>query len=67
MTTINVQFADSTQTAIVSFFSGAPDPEFWSNCGTVDTSDPRWAAYYAEQQKFFPPIRGLPEPTIDVT
>jgi hypothetical protein len=63
MATINVQFSDASETAIVSYFSGEPDSKFWANCGTVDTSDARWASYYAAQQKFFPPIQGLPAPS----
>lgn len=46
MTTINVQFADSTQAVIISYFAGPQDPDVWPNQGVIDASDARWAAFY---------------------
>lgn len=42
-----VQFSDANSTAIISVFASAQNAADWPNQGTVTTSDPRWAAYYA--------------------
>jgi hypothetical protein len=47
MGNVNVQFSDSSESAIVSYFSGPQDPSEYENLGTVDTDDARWAAFYA--------------------
>jgi hypothetical protein len=46
MTTINVQFADSTEQVIVSYFAGPQSAASFSNLGTVDTSDARYSTYF---------------------
>lgn len=46
MTTLNIQWADADETAIISYFGGPQLPEVFANLGTVDASDARWAAYY---------------------
>lgn len=46
MTMLYVQFEDTTEQKIISFFGAPQDPEVWPNQGTVDTSDPRWHAFY---------------------
>lgn len=46
-TTLNVQFSDSTQETIISYFGSPQSASNYSNLGTVTTSDPKWAAYYA--------------------
>lgn len=61
METINVQFGDSTETAIVAYFACAQDPAVYANIGTVDASDSRWKAFY----EYFSPASQqlLPTPT----
>ncbi|NML34961.1 hypothetical protein [Paraburkholderia antibiotica] len=58
MTSLNVQFADGTEKVIVSYFGAPQDPSAWPNLGTVNATDARWEAYYAEQptnaQAFLP-------------
>ncbi|WP_157642633.1 hypothetical protein [Burkholderia ubonensis] len=49
MSTINVQFSDSTEKTIVAYFSGPQSASAYQNFGTVDASDARWAAFYAAQ------------------
>lgn len=61
MATINVQFSDASQEAIISYFGSPQDPEVVSNFGTVETSDPRWKAYYDTQADWVKPY--LPTPT----
>lgn len=46
MEALNVQFADASETTIVSLFSSPQDPTVYSNLGTVEPSDARWAAFY---------------------
>lgn len=46
MTTVQVQFFDSTETTIIAYFASAQSPSAFQNLGTVDTSDARWKAYY---------------------
>jgi hypothetical protein len=58
---LNVQFADSTDAVIVSYF-GCPQSETaYINQGTLATSDARWAAFY----NALPPStqQTLPAPT----
>lgn len=46
MTTLNVQFTDSSQKIIQSYFASEQDPSIYPNLGTVDATDPRWLAFY---------------------
>lgn len=46
MTILNVQFSDSTETRIVSYFASPQIDSVFANLGTVDTSDPRWLTFY---------------------
>lgn len=60
MTEICIQFSDSTETAIVSYFGSPQDPEVFQNYAQIDTSDTRWKAYFDEQT---PEIQAnLPQP-----
>jgi hypothetical protein len=47
MTTLNVQFADSSKAKIIAYFAGPQDPDIYSNLGTVDTDSSTWATFYA--------------------
>jgi hypothetical protein len=49
MTTLNVQFADSTETVIVSYFAGPQNPDAYPNLGTVDIGDTIWKSFYDAQ------------------
>lgn len=61
METLNVQFADATEAAIITYFASPQDPAAYENLGTVTTSDPRWKAFYDAN-----PFQWmLPEPTIE--
>lgn len=60
MSTINVQFSDSAQTEIVSYFGGPQNPSEHPNSGTVTTSDERWVAFYVAVEGS---SYGLPPPT----
>lgn len=59
MTTLNVQFSESTKSAISAYFSAQRDPEVYQNLGGIDASDARWSTFYnaAEGQQ-----SGLPTP-----
>lgn len=59
-TTLNVQFADSSESTIDAYFASPQDPSAYANLGTVDTSDPRWASFY---EAVGGAIAGLPAPT----
>ncbi|MCT9017166.1 hypothetical protein N6G05_26805 [Cupriavidus gilardii] len=63
MTTIYVQFADETEEVIVSYFGIPQDPDYWKNQGTVESSDPRWKAYYESMASLREMGVILPEPT----
>lgn len=52
MTTIYVEFTDSTKTAISLVFGIPQDPEQYPNQGSVDSSDAIWKAYYDAQPAF---------------
>ncbi|MGS1033101.1 hypothetical protein [Burkholderia glumae] len=41
-----VQFTDSSETAIIAIFGCAQDPKIYPNQGEIETSDPRYGAYY---------------------
>ncbi|MDN7488466.1 hypothetical protein QZM35_12230 [Burkholderia sp. AU45274] len=60
MTTLNVQFSDSTESTIISYFDSPQDSDQYENFGTVDTDDKRWATFYA---KAGGAQCGLPPPT----
>lgn len=56
-----VQFSDSAETTITSYFAGPQDPAVWINQGAIDVSDPRWKAFYNAQSALMQ--QGLPVPT----
>lgn len=58
---ITVQFSDSTQATITSFFASPQSPQSYSNLGVVDASDARWKTFYDSLQPFGQ--IGLPVPT----
>ncbi|WP_080407843.1 hypothetical protein [Burkholderia ubonensis] len=43
---LNVQFSDSSETAIIAYFSGPQDENAVPNQGTLAPIDPRWDAFY---------------------
>ena len=45
MTTLTVQFSDSTESTIVAYFASPQDKSNYANIGSVETSDARWAAF----------------------
>jgi hypothetical protein len=47
MTSIFVQFSDASQESVISAFSCPQNIEAWPNQGEIDSSDPRWKAYYS--------------------
>lgn len=50
MQTVVVQFTDSTEEVIISYFCGMPpNPDEWPNLGEVLTSDSRWSKYFYAQ------------------
>lgn len=46
MTTLNVQFTDSSKATIESYFAGPQDGSVFPNLGTVETNDPKQKSYY---------------------
>lgn len=46
MTTICVQFADSTEKIIIAAFGGPQNATTYPNQGTVESTDARWTAFY---------------------
>lgn len=62
MTTIFVQFADSTESVIASVFGSQQDPNVYANLGTVDLTDPRWKTFYDKVGGSF---SGFPTPEDD--
>lgn len=46
MTTLNVQFSDSTQETIIAYFGSPQTSSEYANLGTVDTDDERWRVFY---------------------
>jgi hypothetical protein len=58
--TLNVQFADSTDVTIVSYFGGPQNPAAYANLGTVSTTDARWSTFYAALPASAQP--GVPAP-----
>lgn len=59
---IHVQFADETESEIVSFFACSQDPEVYDHLGQVEANDPRWHEYYAKLSAAGMPLFGIPEP-----
>jgi hypothetical protein len=53
-----VQFSDSTEATIIAYAASAQPSDAWPYQGTVDSSDARWATYYAKipaiAQEFLP-------------
>lgn len=49
MTTLNVQFSDSTKTVIAAYFGCAQDATAYPNQGSVSASDERWKTFYDAQ------------------
>ncbi|WP_129112333.1 hypothetical protein [Burkholderia pseudomallei] len=47
MSTISVQFADSTQAAVVSYFSGPQNATTFPYQGQIDTHDARYSTFFA--------------------
>ncbi|WP_241300459.1 hypothetical protein [Burkholderia stabilis] len=47
MTTLFVQFTDSKESKIAAVFSCPQDEEAYLNQGEIESSDERYAAYYA--------------------
>jgi hypothetical protein len=45
-TTLYVQFADNTDTEIISVFASPQDDTHFPNQGTVESDDPRYVTYY---------------------
>lgn len=43
---INVQFFDSSNATVVSYFSGPQDEVEFPNQGQIDSGDARWKTYY---------------------
>ncbi|WP_175765098.1 hypothetical protein [Burkholderia ambifaria] len=46
MTTLYVQFSDSTESEVVAYFSAQQELEVYQNLGVIDASDARWATFY---------------------
>jgi len=44
-----VQFSDTAETSITSYFTSAQDAADWTNLGEVDANDSRWKAFYNAQ------------------
>jgi hypothetical protein len=61
MTSIYVQFSDASKTKLVSIFGAPQDATAWPNQGVVDSSDPRYLAYY--QSVPSAALLGLPPPS----
>ncbi|MDR8787704.1 hypothetical protein FEP82_05696 [Burkholderia multivorans] len=59
-TVLNVQFVDSSESSISTYFGSPQDPSVYPNLGTVDTGDPRWEEFYNSAGGA---ITGLPAPT----
>jgi len=62
MTTINVQFSDSTEKEIIAYFAASQDAEAWPNQGTVDSSSALWATYYNSLPPFVQQTLPAPVP-----
>ena len=58
---INVQFSDSTETVIVSYFGAPQDSAAFANQGTVEITDARYKVFYESLAASLQ--SGLPIPT----
>lgn len=61
MAIVHVQFADETETTIVSYFGSPQDPAIYPNYADIDTSDPRWHAYYNSLPDWLQPWLPTPD------
>lgn len=62
---VNIQFSDSTNTVIISYFNSPQDPSVFPNQGQIDTSDARYVTWY-DEQSFFAQM-ALPAPSAATT
>lgn len=60
---INVQFADSTESVIITYFSGPQPIGAYANIGTVLPNDSRWLTFYNLMSVMTQSY--LPSPTAD--
>lgn len=60
MQTVCVQFDDSSETKICSYFSNPQDPDVYQNQGVIDLGDSRYKAFYESMPEFV--RRDLPVP-----
>lgn len=58
---VNVQFTDSSETVVSSFFAGPQSATAFPNQGTLQTSSPLWLAFYNSMWKATA-ATGLPLP-----
>lgn len=58
---LNVQFSDSTDAVIVSYFGCPQDAAVFPNQGIVNTDDAKWSVFYGEVPESMQ--SGLPVPT----
>ena len=61
MTTLYIAFTDESGSAIASFFSGPQDKAAFPHQATIETSDPKWKAFYESIPEMM--RDGLPAPT----
>nr|WKF61919.1 hypothetical protein HUO10_006451 [Paraburkholderia busanensis] len=57
-TTLYVQFSDSTQNTIISYFASEQNESTLDNLGTVLSTDERWATFYNAVSG----VKGMPAP-----
>jgi len=57
---IYIQYSDSTEATIISYFGAPQDPDKYPNQGVIETSDARWATFYNSLPEFA--RAGLPPP-----
>lgn len=60
MVTLNVQFADSTEQAVVAYFACPQDATAYPNQGQVPSSDARYETFFNAQPESMQ--KGLPSP-----
>ena len=63
MTTLYIAFTDESGSAIASFFSGPQDKAGFPYQATIESSDPKWKAFYDSVPEMM--RNGLPEPDSD--
>jgi len=59
--TLNVQFSDSTESVVASYFGSPQDPKAFPNQGELVSSDARWKTFYGQMTAAG--VIGLPEPS----